>query len=584
MQINLKTIKNMKITLRSLMLALTVLICSAANAQLPEGFIPCPVTDLKVKVVKADDKNNVELSFKAPTEMISEMDYTKQALAAPITRIEVLRSEGNMAEYQVLHTFESPAAGEALTYTDKDVAFGVYDYMVQVYVDEAMDWANPENVIIGELPADLDFDAFTAEADAKDPYKVILTVTLPTKNSNSQKLTMPITKVEFGEFGPMSFEPDVFYTETEADMLIPGTKIQYIIDKASDGIHTYSVQVFTATGGNYPASKEVFIGKDKPGMAQNVTATETASGIIVKWEAPTVGMNEGDMGNPANFTYTVRRGADAYDESAVVIAEDIKKLSVIDKTEFTEESRFVYLVTVKSPYGESYSAASNELTVGPAAQLPYSENFDVPLDQWGNTTTEHSTWTKETTGFFPAWQIGQNTFVGEKQVDPHSGAGLLYAFYNSWGTTNQTDAFTSGNINFSASKAPTLTFWLYDVAQGGSDVSLQIQATTDDATFATAETIAIGNATEDGWREVSVALDALGGAEKGKVRFFSKAKGANCIPVIIDDILIKEDVTAIHSLNASAASAEATFNLAGQRISTTYRGIVIKNGKKVMVK
>lgn len=565
------------------MLALTLLICGAANAQLPEGFIPCPVSDFKTKVVESDGSNNVEISFKAPTEMISEMDYTKQTLSAAITRIEVLRSVGNMAEYEKLHSFENPAAGETLTYTDKNVPYGVYDYLVQVYVNEAMDWANPENVIIGELPADINFDEFTAEADAKDPYKVILTVTLPTLNSNNKKLTMPITKVEFGEFGPMSFEPEVFYTETEADMLIPGTKIQYIVEKASDGSHIYSAQVYTATGGNYPASCEIFIGKDAPGMAQNITAEETSNGILVKWEAPVTGLNDGDMGDPANCTYTVRRGADEYDENAVVIAEDIKDLSVLDKTEFTEESRFVYLVTVKSPYGKSHAAASNELVVGPAAQLPYSENFDVPLDQWGNTTTEHSTWTKETTGFFPAWQIGQNTFINEKQVDPHSGAGLLYAFYSSWGEVHQTDAFTSGNINFTASASPVLTFWLYDVAQGGSGVSLDIQTTADGATFATAETVAMGNATEEGWREATVALDALKGAEKGKIRFLSKADGANCMPVVIDDILIKEDVTAIRNINTSATSAVATYNLAGQRINGTYRGIVIKNGKKVML-
>lgn len=568
------------------MLVLTALICSAASAQqLPEGYIPCPITDFVGTWVEADGKNNVEISFAAPTEMISEEDYTKTELTAPITRIELKRSVSNMYDYQLIATFESPKAGETLTWTDKNLPYGAYDYMAEVYVDEKMDWPNSETVIVGQLPADIEYGEFTATADEADPYKVILEVTLPSMSSMYEPLTMPITKVEFGEYGPMSFEPNVLYTEDKAEVLVPGQKLQYVINKASDGAHTYTVQVYTEAGSNWPASSDIFIGKDQPGMAQNVFAELTDKGIVVTWEVPTEGMNGGDMGDPADFTYTVKRGADEYDANAVIIAENIKELTVTDNTEFEEETKFVYIVTVTSPYGEGFGANSNELIVGPAGQLPYEENFDVDLDAWGNTTTQHSTWSKDYNGMWCAWQIGQETYINETMIKPHSGKGLLYAFYNSWGETHQWDSFTSGSIDFTQAETPVLTFWLYDVAQGGSDVTLKIQTSTDGVEYATAQSIAIGNATEEGWAEVTVQIPALKGAERGKIRFLSEAEGSKCIPVVIDDILVKDaDATGISTMQNAERKMQNYYNLAGQRVDQNAKGIVIINGKAVIKK
>lgn len=555
-----------------------------ATQQLPEGYVPCPVNDFAATWVDADGKNNVQISFVAPTDMISEWDYTKSELSAPITKIELMRSISNQGEYETIAIFGYPASGDTLTWTDKNLAFGSYDYMAQVYVDEAIDWASSETVIVGQIPADLDPEAFTATIDETDPYKVTLEVTLPELNSLYESLTMPITKVEFGELGPMSFEPEVIFTEDAEEVLVPGTKLQYVIDHATDGMHTYTVQVYTQAGGNWPAICELFIGKDQPGRAQNIVAEVTENGILVTWEAPTEGLNNGDQGDPADFTYTVMRGASEYDANAIVIAEATKELSILDDTEFTEESKFVYIITVKSPYGEGYPTTSNEIVVGPASQLPYSENFDVPFDEYGNTTTQHSTWSKDASGWFSAWQIGQEAYVYNTPVSPYSGAGLLYAYYNNWGESHQWDSFTSGSIDFSKAEDPQLTFWLYDLAQGGSDVTLKIQTSTNGEEYTTANTIAMGNASENGWRMVNIKLDSVKGAERGKVRFLSEADGGNCFAVCIDDILITDgDPTGIAGVNV-ADKVSPAYNLMGQRVNSNTKGIVIVNGKKFLRK
>ena len=47
---------------------------------------------------------------------------------------------------------------------------------------------------------------------------------------------------------------------------------------------------------------------------------------------------------------------------------------------------------------------------------------------------------------------------------------------------------------------------------------------------------------------------------------------------------IDGEATGINGVNAEAAADGAIYNLAGQKVSAAYKGIVIKNGKKYLVK
>ena len=50
----------------------------------------------------------------------------------------------------------------------------------------------------------------------------------------------------------------------------------------------------------------------------------------------------------------------------------------------------------------------------------------------------------------------------------------------------------------------------------------------------------------------------------------------------VDDL--PEIVTAIQTVKAAAAQDGAIYNLAGQKVSESYKGVVIKNGKKMVTK
>ena len=61
--------------------------------------------------------------------------------------------------------------------------------------------------------------------------------------------------------------------------------------------------------------------------------------------------------------------------------------------------------------------------------------------------------------------------------------------------------------------------------------------------------------------------------------YFTGIDGASAKLNFIDG-----EATGINGVNAEAAADGAIYNLAGQKVSAAYKGIVIKNGKKYLMK
>ena len=54
--------------------------------------------------------------------------------------------------------------------------------------------------------------------------------------------------------------------------------------------------------------------------------------------------------------------------------------------------------------------------------------------------------------------------------------------------------------------------------------------------------------------------------------------------IAVNSFGIADDATAIKNVTVEAAENAAIYNVAGQRVNATYKGIVIKNGKKYLNK
>lgn len=555
----------------------------------PEGYILVSVSDFEAVWQEKDGVNNVVLTFTTPTKML-DINWEPAPLPCPITKVVISRSPAGMDQYEEIATIEHLGLGQNVTYTDSNLALGSYDYQAFVYVGETMeDWGSMTSIVVGEIAADLAEEDFTATPGSFNWREITLEVTLPTLNSLGEELKSPITKVVLSELNNMTWASVPFYVESDPELLQPGTTFQYIIPDAADGSHIYQATVYTAAGANNPASVSIFVGNDLPGMVQDLTVRQMDNCFMISWNAPTTGLNGGNMGD--EIWYNVYRGTSEYDPSPVVVAKGIKETFITDNPPITaDEAKFVYIVYAESEFGLSYPTVSDEFIVGNAAQLPFYENFDVVIDEYGNTTTEHSSWSKtEYTGFFSAWQLGQNVQTDEGIVTPHNGNGLLYAYYNQWMNNNCSDTYTSGNIDFSAAEAPTMTFWLYDFNTDLGDMELHIQTSANGGDFQDAESISLGSAQETGWREVTVSLDNLKSVAKGKVRFLSISYGYESFPVIIDEIAIVaggENEDAIEQISEAAdlRANMPVFNLQGQRVTANTKGIIIIGGKKYLNK
>ena len=74
------------------------------------------------------------------------------------------------------------------------------------------------------------------------------------------------------------------------------------------------------------------------------------------------------------------------------------------------------------------------------------------------------------------------------------------------------------------------------------------------------------------------------GLAGGKTYTFQKYSGTGNILISSIEITPVEKTTGISTIAAENTSNSAIFNLAGQKVSNDFKGLVIKNGKKVVMK
>lgn len=558
---------------------------------LPSGYEPCSVNDMQVQVLTEDGKQVVRLSFVTPTQMRTYDskvgDYVYKELPGGISRVVIQRSDYNMQEYAAVATLDSPTRGEALSWTDRGedgagLPLGRYDYRVLVYVGETSsflwNWdAIATGIVIGQIPAD--FAEGSTRVGVAD-NQVTITVAVPSLDSEGESMTMQVGLqiLEYISNG-MITTPTIIQT---IDQVPVGADYPIVLTGVTKGVHSYSVSAFTASGSNHGVTVNTFVGKDKPGYVTSLSVAYIDEGIRLTWEAPTGSQNNGNMGDPQSFTYNVFRKTSAYG-SEQLIAEGLNELSYIDTKTYAEETIVYYSVCAVNDAGAGYNATTDAILVGPSAALPYTENFDRE-DGYGGYEMEQSTWTKPSSRY-ANWNVATNLDVNGTNVTPHNGQGMGYAMYSSWfGSTECWDALQSGNIDFSNAAQPTISLWYYDLANGGSDMTLSIQTRLDAGTYEDAFTIALGEAEESGWREIKIEVPRLCGTSHGQVRILVNVQGRNVYPVIIDQLSIfdAENPTNIHSLDTTIDNA--IYTLGGIRIPRLQHGINIVGKRKIFGK
>ena len=522
-------------------------------------IFPASVSDFQAAYNKAE--GNVTVSFKAPTLTHATLGEVNGQPLESITRIELSRQIGN-SDYSLIKTFENPAPGEEISYADTDLAVGgEYYYRAVVYVENCCDYGmfldNP--VMVGQVPVDVNDLVATCDGGVAP---VFLKFTAPTKDNKGNDLE-EITKIYVQTYNNSRY---IWEDLDEIENVTPGQKVVYTDNTVSTGqTARYRVIVGGTAGNSYGTEVSVFVGLDTPLSPSNVVATVNDNGTItVTWEAPTEGVNGGYI-DVDNLVYTVLRGNGYSDYDATVVKEGLNTTEFTDETEFTEETIVKYFVKANNKGLVGNSRASNTVAVGPAAALPFVENFDVKNTR-GYVTAEHSTWTTTSSDGTGYWEYAEMAYLADGQVTPvEGGIGLAYVYYGPYTTYERDDYLTSGNINVENVTSAELVFWSYGSPDYNSSLAAEVAYDKSDEFTEIVKMSNEYDVADAGWIKYTETIAIPEGTKTVQLRFHAH-KGNNSTSIAIDNISLSAQTVGVENVatgNICITAANGTIIVGG---------------------
>ena len=227
-----------------------------------------------------------------------------------------------------------------------------------------------------------------------DPYgahKAVVTVTAPRLANNGDELSSIGKLVIFRDGTPIKEFENV---QPEA------TKV--FVDYNVEGSHKYQAIPYEANGNRGAKSElvNVYMGLDKPGIPENIVACETVDGVMLDWDAPSVG-EAGGIVNPNEVSYKVYSahyedygwiGTWVLDDVIATTTETFANVELDNTVDQHTEALFVAAVNEE---GEG-SASGAMFFAGAPYQMPVEENFGEEFDygwlwDYGNVDGGNST-------------------------------------------------------------------------------------------------------------------------------------------------------------------------------------------------
>ena len=360
----------------------------------------------------------------------------------------------------------------------------------------------------------------------------------------------------------------VTYKSSNEDLAI-------VLDDGSVAVVTDKVGTATITA--------TFAGND------NYKASEASYTIEVKALQETFNFK-----NPADYGYgttsnspTYGTGAGDVLEGASVVAGNVK-LTLTKKASngmrFYSDGLRVYSgvkMTLSVPNGYVITKVNYEKTKG-TIKVGDLNNREVAIDVTANATLTSMTVTyaKLPTATLTTAASGFATYAADYDVD-YSAAGLK-AYAITLDDAAKTVKYTEATGVVPAGKAV--------LVKGESKTEYTLAPATEDAAdFTTDLQISDGNVTTEGGLYYAFAtVDGKSGFKKLADGLTIPAKKGYLILSAASAksfFAFDETTTGINEIEAEAAQDNAAiYNLAGQRVSKDYKGVVIKNGKKFLNK
>lgn len=397
---------------------------------------------------------------------------------------------------------------------------------------------------------------------ADGSLKATITFTTPSKTMGGQSLaSITSVTIKSGNTLVATIEsPAVGATMSYTDSVY-----------AKQGENTYVLTVTNEYGTSLENSGSAFVGVDAPLAPQNVKLVNNGDyTATMQWTAPsTTGVNGGYVDTDA-LTYNVY--SIVYDEEGNAYANleqsDIHGTStIVDLPETDEQTGTVYMLTAKSEMGESDYAFSNVLLTGTPFSLPFHESFldgEFQNGPWFTT------------------QSGSSTFAIYMGMSADDEDGM--AMYRP--NPGEEATLSSGMISLQGAQSPTLSYATFDIPGWGTsyDVMLEIES-TDTVTlkhvdYSTMERVETGS-----WAYYTLDLTPYKDYSYVRLLFHANVTEINSL-FIVDDIDITATATAINGVSAdeNRHADDAIYSINGMRLGKNAKGIIIRNGKKMIVR
>lgn len=536
--------------MKHLILAASAL--SLAMAAPAKELPPSSPTDVSAVFMINKDKGFVKGQFKAPEQSESYTD--PQPLTEPISKITVTRSCWQLGEFGTpVVEFTQAVPGKSYTFSDESIPSFGYDYTYDVKAVNAAGeggYGASAYVFAGLRPAMPEFVSVT-QADKGLP-PVTFVISTPGISDTGEELASPLTALT------LSYKDDDDDNETICEIEtisapVPGKEYTVTFDAAEGKSYTFLLVSSCAFGSSEAAGRKIFVGADSPGAPGEVTALTGADGsVTVTWTAPTAGRYNGWI-DPAATRYRVERVAG---ENTVPVADAISDCSATDPcTDLTAPASVRYAVVAYNEFGESETAYSRNITVGPESRLPFVEHFNKksgwsvePENLW-QFLPDNYDWA------FTNFSYASGGFGGVLSDDDNDEG---YAYCSQSLYSEADDRMISVPVDLREAEYPVVSF--YYLTREGYDNRLAVACLQDGEEH---ELLDLGMADDvaaegdAGWVLRSAPLDMAAGASASLVmRAYHSGEG-ELGSFCIDEILI-DDYKPVKSFSADAADDVVT--------------------------
>lgn len=151
---------------------------------------------------------------------------------------------------------------------------------------------------------------------------------------------------------------------TYAENLATGATATWTDDTGvTSAMHTYRFVPYNAAGDGLYKEKEMFVGRDIPGLVENLTVTPSGNKAVVSWDIPKEGLNKGWFDN-TTVEYTVVRMPDN-----VTIADGVTVTTVSDEVD--SYKGYYYQVVSSNADGTGATTVSKVTPFGVDVEIPY---------------------------------------------------------------------------------------------------------------------------------------------------------------------------------------------------------------------